>query len=168
MQKVVEWKWKEDCDVSFRKLKEIVGQDITLKELKLGDQAGMIWLAVDSSEAGAIAIHSQEEEGMDRPVCYKLVMFTEVEARYLQPKLELCGVTKILQKLQHILWGVYFKLLVDAESLARMINFLTLPNRANDSMGGVSSFVLVSSLACARKGIHNAGCAVKITRGILG
>ena len=45
---------------------------------------------------------------------YELVTFTDVEARYSQPKLELCGVAKIVRRLQHILWGIYFELLVNA------------------------------------------------------
>ena len=59
---------------------------------------------------------------------YESITFTEVESRYSQPKLELCGVTKVVRKLQHLLWGVFFQLLVDAEALARMINSPTLPN----------------------------------------
>ena len=54
--------------------------------------------------------------------------FTEVESRYSQPKLELCGVAKILKKLHTVLWGQHFALEVDAKSLVQMINSPSLPN----------------------------------------
>jgi hypothetical protein len=41
--------------------------------------------------------------------------------------LELCGVTKILKKLQTILWGQHFELQVDAKALIEMINTPSLP-----------------------------------------
>ena len=125
-RKGAEWKWTKGCNAAFAKLKEIVGRDIVLWDLDY--DAGGIRLAVDSSEFGAGGVLTQEEDGKDRPVLYESVTFTATESRYSQPKLELCGVTKIVQRLQHLLWGVHFELLVDAEALARMINSPTLPN----------------------------------------
>ena len=125
-RKGAEWTWSEECEAAFARLKEIVGRDITLKELDYS--RGGIRLAVDSSEFGAGGVLSQEELGKDRPVLYESITFTEVKSKYSQPKLELCGVTKVVRKLQHLLWGVHFELLVDAEALARMINSPSLPN----------------------------------------
>ena len=51
-----------------------------------------------------------------------------MESRYSQPKLELCGVARILKKLQTYLWGQHFELQVDAQSLIQMINSPSLPN----------------------------------------
>ncbi|KAI7943699.1 hypothetical protein MJO28_011227 [Puccinia striiformis f. sp. tritici] len=125
-QKGATWDWSASCEASFASLKEIVGRKIMLKDLDY--DAGGIRLAVDSSEYGAGGVLSQEEDSKDRPVLYESVTFTEVESKYSQPKLELCGVTKIVRRLQHVLWGVPFELLVDAEALARMINSPSLPN----------------------------------------
>ncbi|CAD6960482.1 unnamed protein product, partial [Tilletia controversa] len=47
---------------------------------------------------------------------------TETEARYSQPKLELCGVYKAIRKLRYHLIGTRFILEVDAMSLRQMIN----------------------------------------------
>jgi hypothetical protein len=88
-RKGAEWSWTEACEAAFNELKRIVGLDITLKDLDYSK--GGIRLAVDSSEFGAGGVLSQEEEGKDRPVLYESVTFTEVESRYSQPKLELCG-----------------------------------------------------------------------------
>jgi hypothetical protein len=147
-----EWSWTEACEVAFNKLKRIVGLDITLKDLDYSK--GGIQLAVDSSKFGAGGVLSQDEEGKDWPVLYESVTFTEVESRYSQPKLELCGVTKVVRRLQHLLWGVFFELLVDGEALARMINSPSLPN----AMGGVSATVLFQGGSRARESLYDAAC----------
>ena len=84
---------------------------------------------MDSSSIAAGAVLTQEDEkGLDRPVLYESVVFSPVESRYSQPKLELCGVAKILKKLKVILWGQHFELQVDAKSLIEMINTPSLSN----------------------------------------
>jgi hypothetical protein len=56
------------------------------------------------------------------------VVFSKRESSYSQSKLELCGVTKVLKKLQVLLWGQHFELRVDAKCLIGMINNPSLPN----------------------------------------
>lgn len=91
-----EFIWTEKMQESFEKLKEIVGRDILLKAIDYSKEAGIIRLAVDSSSLAAGAVLTQEDEnGLDRPVLYESIVFSEVESRYSQPKLELCGVAKI-------------------------------------------------------------------------
>ncbi|KAI7947611.1 hypothetical protein MJO28_009519 [Puccinia striiformis f. sp. tritici] len=125
-----EWNWTDECDAAFKRLKILVGQDITLKKLDFSEGAGEITLAVDSSFVAAGAVLSQEdlETGLSRPVLYESIVFSPVESRYSQPKLELCGVARILKKLQTTLWGQHFKLQVDAKSLVQMISSPSLPN----------------------------------------
>ena len=121
--------WDGFCQDAFEQLKEIVGRDIVLKAVVYGEDAGQLKLAVDSSYMAAGPVLTQvDENGMDRPALYESVTFTEVESRYSQPKLELCGVAKILKKLQTVLWGQHFELQVDAKSLVQMINAPSLPN----------------------------------------
>ena len=113
-----EWKWTEKCEEAFNKLKEIVGRDMTLKKLGYGKDAGKISLAVDSSSIAAGGVLSQiDNKQKDRPVLYESITFSDTESKYSQPKLELCGVAKILKKLQVLLWGQEFNLLVDEKSL---------------------------------------------------
>ena len=128
-RKNCDWIWDGVCQDAFEQLKEIVGRDIVLKAVVYGEDAGQLKLAVDSSYMAAGAVLTQvDENGMDRPALYESVTFTEVESRYSQPKLELCGVAKILKKLQTVLWGQHFELQVDAKSLVQMINAPSLPN----------------------------------------
>ncbi|MBW0589201.1 hypothetical protein O181_128916 [Austropuccinia psidii MF-1] len=70
----------------------------------------------------------EDENGKDRPVLYESVTFSRLASKYSQPKLELCGVARILKKLQTILWGQHFELQVDAKALIEMINTPCLPN----------------------------------------
>jgi hypothetical protein len=110
-------------------LKRIVGEEIVLKGVDYGEDAGKIKLAVDSSYQAAGAVLMQEDkEGHNRPVLYVSVTFTEKESDYAQSKLELLGVKKILKKLQIVLWGQHFELQVDAKALIQMINTPSLPS----------------------------------------
>ena len=124
-----EFKWTEDCEKAFEDLKRIVGEEIVLKGLTYGENAGKIKLAVDSSYLAAGAVLMQEDkEGLDRPVLYESVTFSAKESEYAQSKLELLGVQKILKKLQVLLWGQHFELQVDAKALIQMINTPSLPS----------------------------------------
>ena len=128
-RKDVEWDWNSSCQESFEILKQKVGEDICLKGIDYSEGAGDLKLAVDSSSVAAGAVLMQvDEEGRDRPILYESLTFTPTESRYSQPKLELCGVAKILKKLQTILWGQHFELQVDALSLVQMIQSPSLPN----------------------------------------
>ncbi|MBW0531542.1 hypothetical protein O181_071257 [Austropuccinia psidii MF-1] len=123
------WNWDEKCEEAFIKLRKIVGEEITLKTLNYEKGSGKIKLAIDSSYIAAGAVLMQEDEnGKDRPVLYESVTFSQLEYKYSQPKLELGGVARILQKLQKILWGKHFELQVDAKALIKMINTPCLPN----------------------------------------
>ncbi|MBW0521700.1 hypothetical protein O181_061415 [Austropuccinia psidii MF-1] len=93
------WKWDEKCEEAFIRLRKIVGEEITLKTLNYDKGSGKIKLAIDSSYIAAGA-----------------------------PKLELCGVARILKKLQTILWGKHFEPQLDAEALIEIINTPCLPN----------------------------------------
>jgi hypothetical protein len=118
-----EWDWTKSCEEAFQELKVIVGQDIVLVKIDYGPEANKIKLAVDSSAHAAGAVLTQEDkDGLDRPAMYKSLLFSDVESRYSQSKLELCGVARSLKKLQTVLWGQHFELQVDAQLLIQMIN----------------------------------------------
>ncbi|MBW0539204.1 hypothetical protein O181_078919 [Austropuccinia psidii MF-1] len=124
----VEWEWNPKCDEAFKKLRKIVVEEIKLKNLDYEKGAGKIKLAVDSSYIAAGAILTQEDkEGKDRTVLYKSITFSRLEYKYSKPKLELCGVAKMLKKLWEVLWGQTFELKVDAKDLIEMINSPFLP-----------------------------------------
>ncbi|MBW0550136.1 hypothetical protein O181_089851, partial [Austropuccinia psidii MF-1] len=123
------WKWDEKYEEACIKLRKIVGEEITLKRLNYEKGSGKIKLAIDSSYIAAGAVLMKEDEnGKDRPVLYESVTFSQLESKYSQLKLELCGVARILKRLQTILWGKHFELQVDAKALIEIINTPCLPN----------------------------------------
>ncbi|RYE22044.1 MAG: hypothetical protein EOP45_08815, partial [Sphingobacteriaceae bacterium] len=127
----VEWEWTQDCEDSFNTFKQIIGEDIVLAALDYSENAHTIILAVDSSYIAAGGVSMQgDDEGIIRPVFYESEVFSEVESRYSQPKLELCGVAKMMKKFKTKLWGQHFELQVDAKALIQMINTPSLPNAA--------------------------------------
>ncbi|MBW0540565.1 hypothetical protein O181_080280 [Austropuccinia psidii MF-1] len=69
----------------------------------------------------------EDENGKYRPVRYQSVTFSQLESKYSQTKLELCG-ARILKTLQTILWGKHFELQVDSKALIEMINTPCLPS----------------------------------------
>ncbi|MBW0550292.1 hypothetical protein O181_090007 [Austropuccinia psidii MF-1] len=100
------WKLDEKCGEAFIKLRKIVGEEITLKTLNYDKGSGKIQLAIESSYIAAGAVLMQEDENRkDRQVICESVKFSRLEYKYSQPKLELCGVARILKKLKTILWG---------------------------------------------------------------
>ncbi|MBW0549327.1 hypothetical protein O181_089042 [Austropuccinia psidii MF-1] len=123
------WKWDEQFEEAFIKLRKIVGEEMTLRTLNYDKGSGKIKLTIDSSyiEAGAV-LRQEDENRKDRPVLYESVTFSRLESKYSQPKLELCDVARILKKLQTILWVQHFELQVDAKALIEMINTPFLPN----------------------------------------
>ncbi|MBW0554036.1 hypothetical protein O181_093751 [Austropuccinia psidii MF-1] len=70
----------------------------------------------------------EDENAKVRPVLYESVTFSRLESKYSQPKLQLCGVARILKNLQTILWGKDFELQVGAKALIEIINTPCLPN----------------------------------------
>jgi hypothetical protein len=117
------WTRKENCEAAFQLLKTIFGKDIVLVKINYGPEAGKIKLAVDSSFHSAGAVHVRRSKWFGTALC-----LSDVESRYSQPKLEICGVYRLLKKLQTMLWGQHFELQVDAHSLIQMINSPSLSN----------------------------------------
>ncbi|MBW0473401.1 hypothetical protein O181_013116 [Austropuccinia psidii MF-1] len=105
----VDWDWDQKCEIAFHKLRRIVGEDINLKKLDYDKGRGKIGISVDSFYIAAGSVLTQEDkEAKDRPLLYESITFSKFESKYSQPKLELCGVARILKKLQTILWGHHF------------------------------------------------------------
>ncbi|MBW0485801.1 hypothetical protein O181_025516 [Austropuccinia psidii MF-1] len=83
----VPWKWDENCEDAFAKLRKIVGEEIKLKKLNYEKRSGEIKLAIDSIYIAAGSVLMKEDEnGKDRPVLYEPVTFAQLEFEYSQPK----------------------------------------------------------------------------------
>ncbi|CAD6929947.1 unnamed protein product [Tilletia controversa] len=126
------WRWNEEASNAMNALKAAAKKQPIL--VILDYQSGeVIILAVDSSNiaAGWALFQGEAMEGnLRKLVQYGSVGFSEVESRYSQPQLELCGVLKAVKNLRHRLYGVFFILEVDAASIRQMINAPDIPNAA--------------------------------------
>ena len=83
---------------------------------------GLVTIAVDSSIIRARWILSQITEKGELPVLFGSIMFKEHESRYSQPKVELYSLYCALKAQRHMLYGIHFRIKVDACSLIEMVN----------------------------------------------
>ncbi|MBW0523858.1 hypothetical protein O181_063573 [Austropuccinia psidii MF-1] len=124
----VDWDWDKKCE-ALHKLRKIFGEEIALKKFDYDKGGGKIKSEVDSSYIAAGEVLAQEDkEGKDRLVLYESIKFSKLESKYSQPKLKLCGVSKILKKLKAIIWGQHFEFQVGFKALIEIINTPCLPN----------------------------------------
>lgn len=93
-----------------------------------GDLNGLIVLGVDSCKNGAGWILQQYRGNEKKPALFGSCTFNATESRYSQPKCELYGLFRALKALRHRVWGVYFRVDVDAKFLVEMIQNPDLPN----------------------------------------
>ena len=128
------FEWTEEAQKTMARLKEstkaapplasidyVLASEIARSEQRETDM-GLVTLAVDSSVIGAGWIISQTTQGGDLPVLFGSVTFKPHESRYSQPKLELYGLFRALKAERHRLYGIHFRVKVDARSLIEMIN----------------------------------------------
>jgi hypothetical protein len=83
---------------------------------------GLVSLVVDSSVIGAGWIISQIVEDGEFPMVFGSVMLKEHESHYSQPKLELYRLFCAIKAECHRLYGIHFRIKVDARSLLEMVN----------------------------------------------
>ena len=100
----------------------------TITQGPRASQHGLVVLAVDSSIHGAGWVIYQYNESDKHPTLFGSCTFNATESRYSQPKVELYGVFRAMKECRHRIWGVHFRLDVDASYLKKMIHEPDLPN----------------------------------------
>ena len=86
-----------------------------------GNLDGLVVVVVDLYKTGTGWILLQYQGKEKRPVLFGSCTFNDVKSRYLQPKCKLCGLFWAVKALRHQIWGVHFRLDVDAKFLMEMI-----------------------------------------------
>ena len=94
----------------------------------LTTEHGLVILAVDSSIHGSGWILYQIRADERNPALFGSCTFNAAESRYSQPKVELYGVFRALKEVRYRVWGLWFRLEVDAKFLEQMIKEPDLPN----------------------------------------
>ena len=89
---------------------------------------GLVIVGVDSCQNGAGWILYQMVQKEKHPVIFGSCTFNLTEANYSQPKLELYGVFRAIKDLRHRIWGIHFRIDVDAKFLIEMVKQPDLPN----------------------------------------
>ncbi|KAE8181443.1 hypothetical protein CF336_g8918, partial [Tilletia laevis] len=117
------FRWNPDASEAVNRVKEAAAAHHYLGIIDYGSESPIV-VSVDSSQI-AVGYTLLQEHPPPRGrvvILYDSIAMTETEARYSQPKLELCGVYKAIRKLRYHLICTRFILEVDAMSLRQMIN----------------------------------------------
>ena len=89
---------------------------------------GLVIVGIDSCQNGTGWILFQMIEKEKHPVIFGSCTFNDTESRYSQAKLELYGVFRAVKDLRHRIWGIHFRIDVDAKFLIEMVKQPDLPN----------------------------------------
>ena len=99
-----------------------------LDSLPRASEHGLVIVGVDSCQNGTGWILFQMVEKEKHPVIFGSCTFNDTESRYSQAKLELYGVFRAFKDLRHRIWGIHFRVDVDAKFLIEMVKQPDLPN----------------------------------------
>lgn len=118
-RKNAKWNWTPECDLAFRKIKELL---VTAPILHCPDFTKKFILQTDASSYGIGAVLSQEFEDGERVICYLSRSLTVQEQKYSTTERECLAVIWGVEKLRHYLEGVPFVVITDHHSLLWLHN----------------------------------------------
>lgn len=134
LQKGKQFKWNEDCEHSYQKIKDIIVQDITLAHFK--DNLPLV-LATDASPVGLGAVISHRyPDGTERPIAFASRALTKTEERYSQIDKEATGIYWGLKKCFSYCYGRKFILVTDHKPLVSIFS----PTKSLPSMSATRLF----------------------------
>ena len=83
-------------------------------------EVGLVIVVIDSSMFGSgWVLYQIQQDGEKHPVLFCSCIYNNTKSRYSQPKAELYGVFRTLKELRHRVWGIYFRIDVDAKFLLK-------------------------------------------------
>ncbi|MCG8431885.1 MAG: hypothetical protein MJA29_12015, partial [Candidatus Omnitrophica bacterium] len=120
IRKDVKWKWGQEQEHAFQKLKQAISTEPCLAYFQLGAETVVI---SDASPVGLGAILMQRQTDNElRPVAYASRSLTDTERRYSQMEREALGCVWSVDYFRNYLWGTKFKILTDHRPLIHMLN----------------------------------------------
>ena len=116
--------WTYDCQLAMDNLKMAITEAPVLIPLDFSPSALQIFLNADASTSiGWGTVLSQlQGDGSIRPARFESGIWSDVEKKYDALKLECRGLLKSLKKLWFWLYGRYFTVLTDSQSLVCLLN----------------------------------------------
>lgn len=112
--------WTEECDESFRTLKELLTSPPILA---YPDRTGLFVLDTDASESGLGAVLSQIQNDQEKVICYYSQALSKPERKYCVTRKELLAVVKAVKQFHHYLYGRHFIVRSDHGALRWLLNF---------------------------------------------
>ena len=114
------WKWEEEQQAAFQRLKTILSKD---KILIHYDQHLDIEILCDASNVGiGIMLFHRYPDGSERPITNALKILSPTQRRYSQIQREVLAVIFGVQKFHHLLYGRKFIFVTDHKPTVAMFN----------------------------------------------
>jgi hypothetical protein len=122
-RKNVIWYWTDLHSDAMATLKIALTTAPALVTISYADGAGRIILVFDASKRGWGAVIMQEDkDGKRHPARYEGGVWSAAESKYDAGKLECRAMLKALKKFRHWLYGTYFYVETDANTLVAQLN----------------------------------------------
>ena len=118
--KFQKFKWTEDCEAAFSKLKELLISSPILAYPTAEDE---FVLDTDASNYAIGAVLSQIQNGEERVIAYASHTLQKTQQNYCTTKRELLAVVHFVAHFRHFLYGVHFTVRTDHASLKWLRNF---------------------------------------------
>ena len=122
-QKNASYKWTEECQEAFAKLKEHLSQSPVLI---YPDSSSEFMLDTDASHLAIGAVLSQMVDGKEHPVAYFSRTLNQPEQQYCVTRKELLAVVQSIEHFRPYLYGRHFLVRTDHASLQWLLNFKAL------------------------------------------
>src|SRR5271169_1991457 len=122
-RKGIQFNWTQECQDAMDELKRRLTEAPILITPDFLFLALLIVLHVDASKVGWGATLSQlQTDGELHPARFESGIWSDTERKYDALKLECCGLLKALKKLRFWLFGRYFQVQTDSQTLVWLLN----------------------------------------------
>jgi transposase InsO family protein len=119
-EKDAEFKWSDDCEKAFSKIKQMISDDISLANFDVNDK---IVLVTDASDTSASAVIGAERgTNNTKPIQYYSKKFTKSQKNYSVVDKEALAIVLAFKKFKKYLLGKHFKLYTDQKALLRIFD----------------------------------------------
>lgn len=125
LRKTVQFVWNAEQQAAKDAITKALVEAPALAALDYSDDAGVIYVAIDASGDGHGEVIMQADKHnpkLRHPVRYESGLWSEAEQRYDAGKLECLAVLKGLKKFKSWLFGAFFVLEIDANTLVHQLN----------------------------------------------
>ncbi|KAK3773179.1 hypothetical protein RRG08_013764 [Elysia crispata] len=119
LKKDQEWKWTEECEASFQKVKDMLGSKTVLTHY---NPSLPVLLATDASTKGlGVVLSHRMPNGEERPIAYASRSLKKAETNYAQIEKEALGIMFGIRKFHQYVYGRCFTLITDHKPLLKIL-----------------------------------------------